>query len=120
METLYVPPTAGETRLFVITFAPDLVSASPGFDGAAAGQEAFAHMPELVRHFEPDGTHRTDTVDYAFVLEGEIWLEVDEGDAVCLRPGDIVVQTGTRHAWRNKTDRTAKVAFVMIGADVKD
>jgi hypothetical protein len=43
-------------------------------------------------------------------------LELDEGRSTLLRQHDVVVQNGTRHAWRNKTERAATVAFVLIGA----
>lgn len=46
----------------------------------------------------------------------EVWLELDDGKQVHLRPHDVVVQNGTRHAWRNKRDRPVKMAFVLIGA----
>jgi hypothetical protein len=116
-DTLYVPPI-GETRLMFVTFAPDSVMMSPTFNPAAAGQEFMEHMPELASKFEMDnpGMHTTDTVDYGIVLEGEVWLELDDGKQVHLKPHDIVVQNGTRHAWRNKSDKPVKMAFVLIGA----
>lgn len=43
-------------------------------------------------------------------------LELDDGASVTLRPGDTAVQQGTRHAWREPTDRPAKVSLVMLGA----
>jgi mannose-6-phosphate isomerase-like protein (cupin superfamily) len=116
-KSLYVPPL-GETRLMLVTFPPDSVMMSSSFDPAAAGQEYMEHMPELAQTFELDnpGMHTTDTVDYGIVLEGEVWLELDDGKQVHLRPHDVVVQNGTRHAWRNKTDKPVKMAFVIIGA----
>ena len=76
------------------------------------------HMPELAQTFEVDnpGMHTTDSVDYGIVLEGEVWLELDDGKQVHLQPHDVVVQNGTRHAWRNKSDKPVKMAFVIIGA----
>lgn len=59
------------------------------------------------------GMHATDTVDYAIVLEGEIWAVMDEGEAL-LRAGDVLIQRGTNHAWANRSDRTARIAFVLI------
>ena len=109
-------PGPGETRFIVVTFPPDSVFADPGFDPAAAVRENLAISPGLAERFEPDGKHATPTVDYAIVLEGEIWLELDEGQSTQLRQHDVVVQNGTRHAWRNKTERAATVAFVLIGA----
>jgi quercetin dioxygenase-like cupin family protein len=59
--------------------------------------------------------HRTPSVDYGVVLEGEIWLELDDGAQTRLGRGDTIVQLAGRHAWRNKTDVTATVAFVLTG-----
>ncbi len=62
---------------------------------------------------EADGFHRTDTLDYVMVLDGEITLELDRG-SVALRSGDCVVQRGTRHAWRNRSGRPVTMAVVMV------
>jgi len=59
--------------------------------------------------------HTTPTVDYGIVLDGEIWLELDN-ETVHLKRHDIVIQNGTRHAWRNKGTAPATLAFVLIGA----
>ena len=114
----FVPSVSGETRLTFVTFPPDSVTAQPGFDGVAAGSEYAAECPDIAAAFEPDapGMHATQTVDYAIVLDGEIWLELDEGREVCLKAHDVAIQNGTRHAWRNKSMRPTKVAFVLIGA----
>jgi quercetin dioxygenase-like cupin family protein len=61
--------------------------------------------------------HATPTVDYAVVLEGEIWLEVDDHQTVHVRRGDVVIQNGTRHGWRNKGSQSATMLFVLHGAD---
>jgi len=113
--TSIVPPRAG-TRFLVVTFPPDSVFGAAGFDPAAAASENLAISPGLAELFEPDGMHATPTVDYGIVLDGEIWLELDDGRAELLRRHDVVVQNGTRHAWRNKSDRSATLAFVLIGA----
>ena len=59
------------------------------------------------------GMHRTETVDYAIVLEGEIWAVMDEGETL-LRAGDVLIQRGTNHAWANRSSKTARIAFVLI------
>ena len=59
------------------------------------------------------GMHTTDTIDYGIILSGEIDLELDEGE-VHLGPGDVVVQRGTRHAWRNRGSEPCKIAFILI------
>ena len=91
---------------------------SPHFDGAAAAEENLKAIPGLAERFEPDnpGMHTTDTIDYGIVLDGEIWLELDHGRTEHLRRHDVVIQNGTRHAWRNRTDRVTLMAFVLIGA----
>jgi len=62
------------------------------------------------------GMHRTHSIDYGIVLDGEIWLELDNGEQTQLNRGDTIVQLGGRHAWRNNSDRPATLAFVLIGA----
>jgi quercetin dioxygenase-like cupin family protein len=57
--------------------------------------------------------HRTETVDYAVVLEGEIVLLLDEGD-VHLKAGDVVIQRGTSHAWSNRSGKPVKMLYVLI------
>jgi glutaryl-CoA dehydrogenase len=51
------------------------------------------------------------------VLQGEIVLELDDGHRTHLAAGDIVIQNGTRHGWRNRSDRPATMAFVLVGAE---
>jgi hypothetical protein len=59
------------------------------------------------------GMHKTDTVDYAIVLEGEIWSVMDDGETL-MRAGDVLIQRGTNHAWANRSQKTARIAFVLI------
>ena len=115
-KSRYVPQQPDETRLMIVTFAPDSVMMT--IDPVAGFQEFSEHVPDLAAAMEPDspGMHTTQTVDYGIVLEGEVWLEVDDGKEVHLKPHDVVVQNGTRHAWRNKSDKPVKIAFVLIGA----
>jgi hypothetical protein len=117
-KTGYVPGP-GETRFMFVTFPPDAVMMRPSFDPAAAGAEVMEHMPDLAAKFEMDnpGMHTTETVDYGIVLDGEVWLELDDGKQVHLQQHDVVIQNGTRHAWRNKSQKPVKMAFVLIGAN---
>ena len=57
--------------------------------------------------------HRTETIDYAIVMSGEIVMLLDEGEVV-LRAGDILVQCGTNHAWVNRSNAAAVVVFVLV------
>jgi hypothetical protein len=111
-------PAAGETRLMMVTFPPDSVMMRPDFDGAAFGAEFAKNAPGLAETFEIDhpGMHTTNSIDYDVVIDGEIVLELDDGKEVTLRRHDVVVQHGTRHAWRNRTSKPATMLFVLVGA----
>jgi uncharacterized cupin superfamily protein len=61
--------------------------------------------------------HRTESIDYAVVLKGEIDMLVDDGE-VHLTAGDVVIQGGCNHAWANRGDKPCEIAFVLIGAKV--
>jgi quercetin dioxygenase-like cupin family protein len=76
-----------------------------------SGSEAVDHSG-TARH---SGMHRTASVDYAFVLEGEIWAILDTTE-VLLRQGDVLIQRGTNHAWSNRTSAQTLVGFVLIDA----
>jgi len=113
-----IVPRPGGTQLMFVEFPPDQVMMSPSFEPAAAGAEQLRVAPGLAECFEIDhpGMHTTDTVDYGIVIKGEICLELDDGRVETLKAGDVVIQNGTRHAWRNRGNANALVAFVLIGA----
>ena len=69
--------------------------------------------PSAARH---PAMHKTSTVDYALVVDGEIWALMDEGERL-LRAGDCLIQRGTNHAWSNRSDRPCRVAFVLVSAE---
>jgi quercetin dioxygenase-like cupin family protein len=112
-----VTPGPGETRLMIVRLPPDAVFADPRFDPVGLDRELTRHLDGLHKCFERDapGMHRTDSLDYDIVLHGEIWLELDDGVEVHLHQGDVVVQGGARHAWRNRSDRSTTMAFILIG-----
>ncbi len=69
--------------------------------------------------FPPGNTphmHRTETIDYVIVLEGEIEMDMDRS-TVKLKAGDVMVQRGTNHAWANRGDKRARVAVVLLDAE---
>lgn len=109
-------PGAGGTSLLAVSFPPDSVMAAP-LDPQRAFEQMAAALPGLFECFEAEhpGMHRTPTIDYGVLLEGELWLELDNGEQRLVRPGDVVIQNGTRHAWRNKSERLAKAIFFMVG-----
>ena len=63
--------------------------------------------------------HRTRTLDYAVVIEGEVVLVLDDEEVV-LRNSDVVVQRGTDHAWENRTDKMARMVFFHVDAQFSD
>jgi quercetin dioxygenase-like cupin family protein len=60
--------------------------------------------------------HRTNSIDYGIVLEGEIELELDDGARRTVRQGGIIIQRGTNHLWRNTTNKVTRIAFILIEA----
>lgn len=116
-HTDFFPP-AGGFRWLLFTVPPVGNTPPLDLDPAAAQQEIEEKLPGLSGHMEPDnpGMHTTHTVDFEVVLSGEIWLELDDGAEVHLKPGDTVVQNGTRHRWVNKGSVPAVLAAGIIGA----
>jgi uncharacterized cupin superfamily protein len=112
-----LPPAKG-SLLHIVTFPPARTTASSTSDPSQVTREFLTRLPGLADTFERDGSqmHVTQTVDYAILLDGELSMELDDGEMVHLDAGDIVVQQATRHGWRNKTERPATIAFVMLGA----
>jgi quercetin dioxygenase-like cupin family protein len=86
---------------------------------AALVAEMQQKLPGMAEVLEPDhlGIHTTDTVDYDVVLSGEVYLELDDGVEVLLKPGDCVIQNGTRHAWHNRSSEKCVIAVALIGAE---
>jgi quercetin dioxygenase-like cupin family protein len=84
-------PAPGETRLRLTVIPPE------GERGAGSGM------------------HKTKTIDYDIILSGELWMEMDDGVTVQLKPGDCVIQNGTRHAWRNHSAENCIMLTLCIG-----
>jgi quercetin dioxygenase-like cupin family protein len=60
--------------------------------------------------------HRTDSIDYAIVMSGEVDMELEKGDEVHLKAGDVLVQRGTIHNWINRGPEPCQIAFILIDA----
>jgi quercetin dioxygenase-like cupin family protein len=60
--------------------------------------------------------HRTNSIDYGIVMEGEIELELEDGAKRTVRQGGIIIQRGTNHLWRNTSDNVCRIAFILIEA----
>jgi uncharacterized cupin superfamily protein len=86
-------------------------------DAALPREEQFLHSASDERFSDEKlGMHRTDTVDFEVILDGEIELEVESGCAR-LGPGDIVVQRGTRHRWRVVGTKACTYSALMLGTE---
>jgi hypothetical protein len=109
----YYPPVGGY-RFGLVTTPPAPGSAPADPDPQAEMEEM---LPGVLAHLESDnpGMHTTDTIDFEVVLSGELILELDGVEKV-LRPGDTVVQNGTRHRWSNRGTQPAVMALFMVGA----
>ena len=83
------------------------------FDAIGAGD---AHTDEPSVH---PGMHRTETIDYGIVLQGEIYLLLEDSE-VKLQAGDIVIQRGTIHAWANRSDQLCRIAFILLDGRYTD
>lgn len=110
------PPVNGNV-FRIIDLPPDTlrfganVDQAPNTSAVAAGDAYAAGAGS--RH---PGFHKTRTVDYAIVLEGEIYAMMDVGETK-MGPGDVLIQRGTNHAWSNRSDKACRMAFVLVDAE---
>ena len=119
-EGIILAPPKNGTRIRVLDIPPDaedLAERTPEearahFEEIGAA-DASSHTGEGSRHAH---MHRTETVDYGIVLEGEITLLMDEGE-VTVGAGDIVVQRGTNHGWANRSNKNCRIAFILIDGE---
>lgn len=112
-------PKANGTNFRIVEFSPE--QAYIGKVDAASAQQAFGDLGAghaLVGGEKPRHPfmHRTKTIDYAIVLSGEIYLVLDN-DEVLMKAGEVCIQRATNHAWSNRSDKPARVAFILIDGD---
>jgi hypothetical protein len=117
-EAMALQPPANGSNFRVVEFGPerdyppDSHAVLAGF--AELGDAAGAVVAQgRARH---PAMHCTRSVDYGIVLEGEIWLILDEGE-ILLRRGDVCVQRATNHAWSNRSENRCVMAFVLLDGD---
>jgi mannose-6-phosphate isomerase-like protein (cupin superfamily) len=114
-QPLRLSPGPQGSVIRVVDIPPDSVQNQVSDENAAA---VFAEIGEShagtgqgsARH---KLMHRTETLDYGIVTEGEVWLVLDE-EQVHLKRGDVVVQRGTNHAWSNRTENMARMVFILL------
>jgi mannose-6-phosphate isomerase-like protein (cupin superfamily) len=119
-RTIGVPPPPNGSILRVVDFPPVTKEAE------AIDQESLLKSMGADQHSHGGGParhafmHRTKSVDYAIVLQGEIDMLLDDSE-VHLKAGDFLVQQATNHAWVNRSDKVCRIAFVLIdGVDPLD
>ena len=117
LAELMLPPPQNGTRIRFVDIPPDtaellaqdrsemLNAFTQIGDAAASTVQADSPHPLM---------HRTQSVDYGVVIEGELTLVLDSGAEVLLRPGNVVVQRGTNHAWANRSSRPCRMLFVLV------
>jgi len=114
--------TAPDGALFYEVWGTDAMPAPIGPDepdptvGALSVPPAPNGTKIRINEFPPgvvSPMHRTQSVDYGIVLSGEMVLVLDDSERV-LRAGDVVVQRGTDHRWENRSDQTARMAFILV------
>lgn len=121
-EAMNLEPPPNGSNLRFVEFEPesealrgaDPAAARAAFAAMGGAQHALTH--EANKEARHPWMHRTKSVDYAIVISGEIHLVLDDQD-VLMRAGDVCIQRGTNHAWSNRTNETAVVAFVLIDAE---
>jgi quercetin dioxygenase-like cupin family protein len=112
-------PHKGGTVIRINHFPPEPASVNAMTEAdakrafAALGNEAASTYKTGGRH---PMMHRTETIDYAIVLFGEMTMLLDDSEVV-LRTGDVLVQCGTNHAWSNRSNAPAAIAFILVDGE---
>ncbi len=107
-----VPPPANGTIFRIVDFAPT----PTGGYGAVDHHQILLSMgidPATQGYARHGNTHRTRTIDYAIVLDGEIDMLLDDTE-VHVKAGDVLVQQATNHAWVNNGTKPCRIAFILI------
>lgn len=108
-------PPANGSIFRVVEFPPDIQLAGKVDLKAAFKAIDAEHSLDKGNPKHP-AMHKTDSVDYAIVISGEIYAMLDEGETL-MKAGDCLVQRGTNHAWSNRSDAPCLVAFILINAN---
>lgn len=105
-------PLEGGCVFRTVEFKPEDPEVLANIDGKAAFAEMNADqcIVEGARH---PFMHRTDSLDFAVVVQGEIFMLLDD-DEVHLSSGDVVIQRGTNHAWSNRGTESCIIAFILV------
>ena len=109
-----VLPPRGGTVIRVIDFPPEPADPQQRARGMSATFDTlYPDADRAAGQALHPGMHRTDTVDYALVLSGEVTAVLEDTETV-MRAGDVLIQRGTNHAWANRSGQSCRIAFVLI------
>jgi mannose-6-phosphate isomerase-like protein (cupin superfamily) len=111
-----VPPPSSGTIFRIVDFPPTSKHAATSHEDHVKTLTAMNIDPATQGYARHPNTHRTKSIDYAIVLDGEIDMLMDDSE-VHLKTGDVLVQQATNHAWVNNSGEVCRVAFVLIDAD---
>ena len=111
-------PPAGGFRFGLVTLPPDAEASNLEMPIDAAFADFRQKLPGMLETMEPEnpGMHTSDTIDFVYIVSGEIWLDLEDGTPTRLSTGECVIQNGTRHAWRNISSDPCVMAVALIGA----
>lgn len=111
-------PLPGGFRFGLFTLPPESASEEINIPLGEGLQEVEEKLPGMLAVHDPDGSgmHTTNTIDFEYVISGEVWLELDDGVEIHLQAGDTVVQNGTRHNWHNRGAVPCQMVLCMVGA----
>lgn len=113
---LVLPPPPGGTRIRFVDIPPDteeFLKTGAGRMGDAFEQIGDKAASTVMENSPHPLMHRTESIDYGVVIEGEMTLVLDDGE-VLLKPGSVVIQRGTNHAWANRSGRMCRMLFVLV------
>lgn len=118
-EDVRLEPDKGAVKIRWFTVPAESESASAAEREA---QAAFGFAACGAAHARVDTSrhpmmHKTETLDAIILVRGEVDLLLDDGEAKALRPGDVVIQRATNHAWVNRGKETALLVAVLIDAE---
>ncbi|KAJ5833646.1 hypothetical protein N7474_001957 [Penicillium riverlandense] len=100
-------------------YPAELTTNDPSIDSRSKQMYSRGSLIRVV-DFPPNSTghnHRTQSVDYAIILKGEMEMLLDDGSKTTVRAGDVVVQQATMHQWNNPTDKVSRVIFVLLPSE---
>jgi mannose-6-phosphate isomerase-like protein (cupin superfamily) len=110
-QQIGIPPPPNGSIFRIVEFGPERSEGAS--DEAKYLSSVGAEQHEDARH---PGMHKTNSIDYAIIMSGEIDMFVDE-DEVHVKAGDVVVQRGNNHAWVNRGTEPCRIAFILIDSD---